>query len=236
MNLPLSIIIPTFNEEKYLPKLLTSINSQTALPKEVIVADAYSLDNTRNVARSFGCKIVNGGLPSIARNNGARVATQPLLLFLDADVVLSPKFLEKCVAEMTSNNLDITSCFIKPRSRFKFDQILHKFVNQYMRLTQKFYPHIPGFCIFVKRSLHQKIKGFDESLMMAEDHDYVARAKKLGKFAYLKSYKIPVSIRRLSEDGRVKIALKYIAIELHLIFVGKIRKNIFSYTFGHHFK
>ena len=105
-----------------------------------------------------------------------------------------------------------------------------------MKITQKFYPHIPGCCIFVKNNLHKKIGGFDESLILAEDHDYVKRVKKIGRFSYLKSYKIPISVRRLSEEGRMKIVFKLIAIELHLIFIGKIRKNIFKYNFGNHIK
>lgn len=236
MKLPVSVIIPTFNEAHFLPKLLQSLKKQTVLPKEIIVVDAFSVDETTQIAKSFGCKIVKGGLPAKARNNGAKEATQDLLLFLDADVVLPSNFLKKTVEEMASRNLDIASCFITPRSKLRIDKFLHQFANQYMRLTQKFYPHIPGFCIFVKKDTHLAINGFDETLILAEDHDYVKRAKKVGKFGYLKSYKIPVSVRRLSKDGRIKIALKYIAIELHLIFIGRIRKNIFNYKFGHYYE
>ena len=236
MTLPLSIIIPTFNEAGYLPKLLESLQNQTGKPAQVIVADAFSLDNTREIAKAFGAVVIDGGLPSVARNSGAKAATQPVLLFLDADVVLPPFFLEQTFTEIQKRGLDITSCFITPRSPLKIDKFLHQFANQYMKLTQKFHPHIPGACIFVKKDIHKIINGFDESLILAEDHDYVRRAKKHGKFAYLKSYKIPVSVRRLSKEGRLKIALKCIAVELHLIFVGQIRKNIFSYKFGYRFK
>ncbi len=236
MCLPLSIIIPTFNEEHFLPALLFSLQRQSVLPKEIIAADAFSIDNTRAIAKSFGCKIVDGGLPAKARNNGARQATGQILLFLDADVVLPAYFLENTVKEMSVRRLDVASCFVTPRSNLKIDKFLHQFANQYMRLTQKFHPHVPGFCIFVNKDTHHAIKGFDETLVLAEDHDYVRRAKKIGKLGYLKSYKIPVSVRRLSEDGRIKIALKYIAIELHLIFLGQVRQKLFSYNFGNHLK
>lgn len=236
MNLPVSIIIPTFNEGKYLPKLLSSIKNQTIKPKEIIVSDAFSIDQTRNIAKKFNCQIIKGGLPAKARNNGAKLASEEILLFLDADVVLPSAFLERTITEMNERKLDLASCFITPRSSLRVDQFLHKFANQYMRVTQKFHPHIPGACIFVKKAVHEKIGGFDESLILAEDHDYIRRAKKQGKFSYLKSYKIPISVRRLTEEGRVKVVLKYIAIELHLIFVGKIRKDIFSYKFGNGFR
>lgn len=196
------------------------------------MADAYSIDNTRLIARKFGCQVIDGGLPAKARNNGAKKAKSKILLFLDADVVLPQFFLEKTYKEMVNRKLDIASCFVTPRSNLKIDKFLHQFANQYMRLTQKFHPHIPGFCIFVKKETHRKINGFDESLLLAEDHDYVKRAKKTGLFGYLKSFKIPVSVRRLSKEGRIKIALKYIGVELHLIFIGKIHHNLFNYKFG----
>lgn len=233
MKLPVSIIIPTFNEERSLPTLLTALKSQSVCPKEIIVADAFSADHTRSIAKAFGCQVIDGGLPAKARNNGARYAKEPILLFLDADVALPPRFLEQTIAEMKRRNLDISSCFVSPRSSLKVDHLLHSFANHYMRFTQKFHPHIPGCCIFVKKELHQKISGFDESIILAEDHDYLRRARKFGKFSYLKCYKIPISVRRLSKEGRVKIALKYIAIELHLIFLGRIRKNIFHYNFAY---
>lgn len=236
MSLPISIIIPTFNEGKYLPKLLLSIKKQTALPKEIIVSDAFSLDNTRQIAKEFKVKIVDGGVPAVGRNNGAKVASSPILLFLDADVILPERFLEQTLAEMLEKKIDITSCFITPRSNRKVDRILHQFANQYMKFTEKIRPNIYGFCIFVNKNVHSAIGGFDESLILAEDQDYVKRAKKVGKFGYLNSYKIPVSVRRLSEEGRMKMVLKVIAIELHLIFIGKIKKNIFKYNFGNHYK
>ena len=75
--------------------------------------------------------------------------------------------------------------------------------------------------------------GFDESIVFCEDHDYAQRFKEFGKFGFLRSTKIPVSIRRLDRDGRMKIAMKYLLAELHLAFVGPIRSNRFHYTFGH---
>lgn len=236
MNLPISIVIPTFNEERELPKLLASIKKGTIRPKEIIVADAFSEDNTRKIAKEFGCKVINGGLPAVSRNNGAEVASSPIILFLDADCILPRSFLEKSFYELMRRNLDIASCFLIPRSTHKLDHFFHGFVNSYMRITQKFHPRIPGACIFVKKEIHKTIGGFDESLILAEDYDYVERGKKKGKFGYLRSYKLPISVRRFSREGRIKMALKYIAIELHLIFLGRIRKNIFNYRFGIYYK
>lgn len=235
-SLPVSIIIPTFNEGKYLPNLLRSMKRQTVLPSEIIVIDAYSSDKTQAIAKEFGCKvIISSAWISGARNIGAKAAKSPLLLFLDADVVLPQSFLEKTITEMLDRKLAIASCYLQPLSKLTVDRLLHEATNYYLKLTKHFYPHVPGFCIFVKKTVHMKIKGFDESLVLAEDHDYVQRAGKVAPFGYLQCYKIPVSVRRLAEEGRLKLVLKYIAVELHLMLIGKIRKNIFSYRFGKHY-
>jgi len=227
----LSIIIPTLNEQNYLPYLLASLSRQTFQDFEVIVADADSKDRTREIAKNFGCRIIKGGLPGSGRNNGAKAAKNEWLLFLDADVILPPYFLERAMKEIKKRNLKAASCNIKPLSDKKIDKFLHNTVNLYFKGTERFWPHAPGFCIFVKKEIHQKINGFDEKIKLAEDHDYIMRASKIAPFRYLKSVKIPVSVRRLEKDGRFKIALKYALAEAHLIFLGPITSNIFNYKF-----
>jgi glycosyltransferase involved in cell wall biosynthesis len=229
----LSVVIPTLNEEKYLPLLLGSLAEQTYRNFEVIVADAGSKDSTRDIASSAGCRVIQGGMPGKGRNEGARVANGEWLLFLDADVILQPHFLKALTDEVQAKRLDVASCAIEPLNGNKVDKALHGVVNVYFKATQKFWPHAPGFCILVKKEIHNKIKGFDEKIQFAEDHDYVRRAGRIARFAYIKKVKIPVSIRRLEKDGRFIIGLKYFLAEIHLIFIGPIKSNIFNYKFGH---
>lgn len=236
MKPTVSIIIPTFNEEEFLPELLTSIKKQTFTPLEIIVADAFSTDQTRAIAKLFGCTVVDGGLPPKARNEGAVIAKGTILLFLDADVILPSDFLNNTIKEFQKEKLSIASCFIEPISKQKMEHMLFSLANFYFKFTKDFYPHISGACIFIKKNVHKKIKGFNEELFTAEDHDYVQRAEKYGKFAYLKGYKIPISVRRMSEEGRVKLIVKYAIVELHLFLLGNIKKNIFAYTYGKHTK
>ncbi len=229
----LSIIIPTFNEEKLLPLLLKSLKEQTFNDYEIIVADNNSTDTTRSIALKAGAKVVEGGLPARGRNNGAKVARGEWLLFLDADVILPPDFLEKATAEIKESTLTAVSCLINPLSDRIVDKFLHGVVNLYLQATKNFLAHAPGFCIFAKKEVHQLVGGFNEKIKLAEDHDYVLRISKLEKFDFLKSIRIPVSVRRLDKDGRFNISLKYFAVEMHLIFLGPIYSNIFNYKFGH---
>ena len=230
----ITIVIPTKNEEANLPALLESVRRQTLQPREIIVADAGSTDGTRSIAAAYGARVVEGGLPGPARNRGAEAATTDLILFLDADVELrDPLFLEKSVGEMLERKLDLATCDVFPLSDAWIDHVLHKAYNVYARAWGDVFPHAPGFCMFVRRSLHEAIGGFDEAVLFCEDHDYAHRASKLGTFGFLRSTKIPVSIRRLDRDGRVNVAIKYTLAELHLAMLGPIRHNRFRYTFGH---
>ena len=173
-------------------------------------------------------------MPSVGRNNGAKKVKSDFILFLDADVELQdPQFLEKSTEEMVERGLGLATCDVFPLSDDFKDHFMHKAYNTYARAWGSVFPHAPGFCMFVKRELHEKIKGFDETITFCEDHDYARRFIKVGKFGFLKSTKIPVSIRRLDRDGRINIAIKYLLAEIHTGLIGPIRDDRFNYTFGH---
>lgn len=230
----ISIVIPAKNEEAYLPLLLASIKTQTLQPREVIVADANSDDRTRAIARNFGCTVVPGGMPGPGRNRGAEVASGEYLLFLDSDVqLLDENFLEHAVGELKERKLDFGACDVVPLSKKRIDRLAHKFYNHYARIAEPLFVHAPGFCLFARREMHRKINGFDETIKLCEDHDYGNRGSKVGKFGFLKSVSVPVSIRRLDRDGRLNIAVKYALSELHFLTLGPIRHDKFNYTFGY---
>ncbi len=229
-----SVIIPTYNEEDYLPRLLASLRSQSFTDYEIVVADAKSTDRTREIARSFGAKVVDGGMPGPGRNLGAAAASGDLFLFLDADVILSDtEWLADKVAQFARRKLDCGTCLVKPLSRHPIDHVSHNVFNVHMAATQHLVPHAPGFCIFATRATHQSIGGFDEEIKLAEDHDYVMRAGKVGKFRIMYGSPIRVSVRRFERDGRLTIFKKYLLAELHLLTRGQIRHDGFAYTFGH---
>lgn len=230
----LSIVIPTKNEERYLPGLLEEIRRQTLQPDEIIVADSFSKDATRDHAKRFGAVVVDGGLPSIGRNRGAAASSSDLIFFFDADVVLKDdRFLERAVNEFVEKKYDIATTDVGVVGGNWFDQFSHWFYNGYVRLLNRLHPHAPGFCILIKRSLHESIGGFDEEVLFCEDHDYALRASRKGLFGILDSVKIFVTTRRQERDGRLNMAVKYTLAELHILFIGPIRHDRFKYGFGY---
>lgn len=235
----LSIIIPTKNEEQNLPVLLAALRAQTLfrrLPQEIeiIVADAHSTDATRSLATQAGARVVDGGMPGPGRNRGAEAATGEWLAFFDADVTLPAlDYLEKCLAELTERRLDVATCDLKPMEGSLGDRMSHGGYNLFTRLTQSLVAHAGGSCIFAKRELHKKIGGFDETVIFAEDMEYVQRAQKNGgRFRVLNAYPMLVSVRRIAKEGYLLFIWKLVYAECYMRFVGPIRKPLFTYEFG----
>jgi len=225
----ISIIIPTLNEENYMPKLLNCIKKQSYTDYEIIVADGNSKDKTRRIAKQYGCKIVRGGLPAKGRNSGAKAAKGDILLFLDADVQFDKNFLKNAIEELQKRKLDVAGCYIMPLSSNIIDKIFFSIFNMWIFATQHFYPNASGGGIFCKKWLHKKINGFDETIKLSEDMDYARRCGKHGKFGIIKSAKSYVAMRRFEKEGRLKVGLKLLLSAIYRLIFGEIRNDIFKY-------
>ena len=227
-----SIIIPALNEEKLLPRLLDSIKSQEFDGYEIIVADAHSKDRTREIAAEYGCRVVDGGLPAAGRNAGAVAAQGDFLFFLDADVILPKGFLLNVYNEMQDRYIDLATCEIRPISDYRLDRALHRMINLAIVLNLKIDPKAFGFCIFVTKRLFQRAGGFDETIYVAEDNNFVKRAAAISSLHFLLSVYIMVSIRRFEKEGRFAYMGKGIRLNLHRTFKGEIRSDdVVKYEF-----
>jgi len=202
-----SVVIPTLNEEVYLPRLLDSIEHQNLQPDEIIVADNHSKDRTREIARKRGCTVVDGGYLSEGRNRGAEAATQDILVFLDADTILpTGKFFSQLIGTFIAQEGDIGSCFatnVKEEDPFPVPS--HFFYNSTKRMntvTAKTLKRVVGelgWCVIARRSFYNKIGGFDENTRVMEDTEFFQRAvQKGGKYIVIPVH-IGVSGRRFSK-------------------------------------
>lgn len=226
----LSIIIITRNEEKYLPRLLKSIKKQTYEDCEIIVSDAKSTDKTRKIAKKYGCTVIDGGLPSVGRNNGAKIAKGNLLLFLDADVILPDGFLVSLVRNIRLKNIEAGSCYSKPYDGKFIDRVITNISNTLMDMVKHKWANAYGWCIFCKKSTYKKIRGFDEEIRLGEDNDFARRASKIGKFGILRFPKIRNSVRRFQREGRIKLITRYTAHQFYRLLIGEIRGRRFKYN------
>lgn len=229
----ISVIIPTLNEEKLLPRLMESLKKQKGVKLEIIVADADSKDKTKEIAKKYNAKIVKGGLPAVGRNIGASHATKEQIVFLDADVFFDDHFLKNTLSEMKKRKLGLATVTSNPDSNKFSDKLLFKLWDFWLFLMQKIDPHAPGYCIFSTKEMHEKINGFDERLTLAEDANYVKRASKETKFGVIKN-PINVSARRLDTEGRLKFPIKMISCGFYRALIGEPYNDKFNYKFGEH--
>lgn len=109
-----SIIVPIYNVEEYLPKCIESCLAQTFTDFELILVNDGSKDNGLAICHEYEKKDTriqvldkpNGGL-SDARNAGMKIATSPYIYFLDSDDFIEPTLIEKCVKRLEETNADM---------------------------------------------------------------------------------------------------------------------------------
>lgn len=108
----ISVIIPTWNSQRYLGAALESVYHQTTMPLEVIVIDDGSIDATASVAQAYPVHYAyqdHAGAAS-ARNKGLRLAQGELIAFLDSDDLWLPEKLERQIQAFDLNS-KLQICF-----------------------------------------------------------------------------------------------------------------------------
>jgi len=181
----LTIVIPCKNESRYIEKTLQSLHDQCGTNDvRVIVADC-STDNTRNTIEQFSethdrlkIEIIDGGLPSLARNNGANLTTTDLILFLDADMWFEDHYhLYKELKYMNDNDLDLLTC--KFRTSSFFYNLSYGFFDMVQKYISRKEPFAVGGYMLFKRKAFVDNGGFDEKVLVAEDFDLSRKIKPL---------------------------------------------------------
>ncbi len=238
-----SVIIPTLNEQVFLPHLLKSLVGQTFRNFETIVVDADSEDKTRLVFEMFQKKLshavfinVQKQNVSYQRNLGAKNAKGSYLVFLDADVEMEPTFLEELHLAVMKKKFLLATTWIAPDSKRSIDQAMIVFVNLALELAKSISkPFSGGYNTIVRKDIFEKLKGFNEKLPISEDHDFTIRAFKKGiDICILREPKITMSLRRLRSEGTLNTLRKYVITSSHLILKGPITKELFDYPMGGH--
>lgn len=231
----LSIVIPTLNEEKYLPGLIASIKKQSFSDYEIIVSDGGSKDNTQKIAEENNCKFVvdtEHHHPSWQRNNGAAIATGDILLFLDADTVLQDEFLEKVIPEFISRKLIGGGFYFDFNPNSLSYRIFSWLANFFCFFRQYFSPASVGAGLLATREAHNTIHGFDPEVLLAEDYDYCDRLSNVGKFRMIQSCRLLYSSRRIQKEGWLKTGLSWMRMAMFTVFHRKIKNNKIKYEFG----
>ena len=201
----LTIIIPAFNEEAYLPSTLDSIQTAAAhLDAEVdtIVVDNNSEDNTVAVAQSKGATVVHEPVQGIARarNAGADHAHGDVLVFVDADVILPSMLLAEIHTAMSAPACVGGAVDIQYRPKRPFI----RFYLRAWRLLSHLTGMAQGATQFCRKSVFDEVGGYDEKAWIGEDADFFWALKKLARRTgrstrFIKAPRVQASSRRFDK-------------------------------------
>lgn len=225
-----SIIIPTLDEEKYLPTLLKNLKQQSWQDFEVIVVDANSQDKTVLLAKKFQSKLPALTIVSeteknvsLQRNLGAKKAKGQVWLFIDADSQLPSYFLLGLKYHLEANQTDIFSCYLKPDSHKPQDKAVAYIMNLAMDASNKVFERAGALGAFIgcKPKFFKKIKGFDPTIKYGEDTDFVQRMVDQGlEYSIFKHPRFVYSFRRLRKEGKLGLLYKYTKLALKILKTG----------------
>ncbi|MEM1688732.1 MAG: glycosyltransferase [Candidatus Anstonellales archaeon] len=208
----ISLVIPTYNEEKYLPKMFKSLSQSTLYPDEIIIVDDHSVDSTREIARSYGAEVLVVDRRNIgyARKIGMLSAKYDILVSGSADMIVDRYWLENLTAPIRAR-FDMSFGRIDVDSDHWIDRWFVKLANIYSELSFKHLGLIwaSGDNIAIRKNFYHKILGFKE-LKMGEDIELIRRALGRGKVYYAKDAVIYTSDRRVKKWGRVKFFVYYL--------------------------
>ncbi len=220
------MVIPTLNEEKFLPRLLASLASQTVKNFDVTVVDGASVDRTVMLAKTFRRKIAGLTVVSSAkagvslqRNYGARVGKGEWLVFVDADSELLPNFFERIGAYIDRAKPKFFTTWFKADGEDPTEAIAGFLGNigvEAAILIDR--PWAPGPLTIVRRDVFESVGGYDEAASFAEDHDLSMVIHERGvPFQVLREILYVYSMRRYRREGTLRVLERNLKSALQVV-------------------
>lgn len=178
----ISVVIPAFNEERSLPRTIEHLQAAEKLLRsltdtavEIVVVDNASDDRTAAVALEFGARVVREVEHNIGkvRNAGAWAANHDVLVFVDADTLVPRELLHRIAQVMH----DPTCAGGAVDVRFPVRRTLVRAYLWLMRTVGTLTNMHMGACQFSRRDIFESLGGYDETIFMGEDVDFVWRLR-----------------------------------------------------------
>jgi len=228
MRLPkVSVLVPAFNEEKYIIASLRALAAQDYPDFEIIVTDNASTDSTAFLVEQF-IRQSGAGVPvqlvsenrkgtNFARECARKAATGSVIAQVDADCIPANNWLRRGVTELTKRSaVAVTGPYdyfdgswLIRRFSLVSQQLLYPVVNYAAQLTGRAAILIGGNALIRAEAL-QAIGGYDTSLSFyGDDVALAARLSEYGRVIYCASLVQPTSARRYRAQGFWKVNRKY---------------------------
>lgn len=213
----ISVIVPSYNEEKYIEKTLRSIKSQrTGFKYEIILSDSHSTDKTVKIASKYADKMVTDKQRGIfrARNNGAAAARGKLLVFIDSDTRILPDYLEEIGKKFIAcSSLAAASFGFKFSGQTPAVILAEELVNDYLIMRSRFgIATLPGFNTAVLAEKFRKMGGYKDVYL--EDVRFSRDIEKIGRIEYFGEKKAITSSRKLENMGLIGSLRYYFELDL----------------------
>lgn len=239
-----SIIVPTLNEQKFLPNLLKSLVDQDMKDYEVIISDGNSTDKTISVAVFFKKKLpelrilkhTRAGLPW-QRNQGAKQAKGQWLLFIDADTVLLPYCLSRLSVLLKKHkHIHHFTPWYALDGHTAQDALLTLIVNGTIEASviTKRQAALGPFSGF-SRHAFDAIHGYNDELEWGEDADISRRAYEAGFILTIFRETLAIySLRRFRKQGTLKTLRMYAFSAFQVFLTRKTPTSVPGYIMGGH--
>jgi rSAM/selenodomain-associated transferase 2 len=202
----ISVIIPTFNEERSLPQGLACLSDSA--PTEIIIVDGGSTDRTLDLAQEFCAHTTNARLITAPRgrasqmNEGAKASQGEVLLFLHADTQLPPQTDRIVQSALASPSVVGGRFDVRFDDSSAWSQTISAFMNRRSRLTGI---ATGDQALFVRRDVFEALGGFSEIPLM-EDIEFSRRLQQAGRIMALRDT-VVTSFRRWDTQGPLRTIL-----------------------------
>lgn len=219
-----SIVIPTLNEEQWLPGLLDQLNALDPPPYEIIVSDGTSKDETVNIIRRHNVRYIRsiGRGRAVQMNEGAYRSKGDLLVFLHVDTKV-PSDLVQTVRRVMRNKKVVLAgfvCLLKhdsiPEWVMGMINFLKIYLGAFLYNPYRFLFYGLRFLsgdqvLFCRKNEFLKVNGYNMKLPVMEDVDLCIRMNKIGHIRQINS-KVEISGRQMERLGPFRFLMCHIKI------------------------
>ncbi|MHA1130918.1 MAG: glycosyltransferase [Candidatus Helarchaeota archaeon] len=205
----ISVVIPTYNEEKNIRQIIFKLNHQT-IPRddyEIIIVDGGSTDRTREIAEEMGAHVIMQKRKGIggARNDGFLAAKADFIATTDADCIVPNQWLEIFLEDFQDPLVVAVTGPDGPIEKNWKSRLTYFILRCFIQGITLFNLYgTAGTNSAFRRSAFKKCGGYRD-LPHSDDVEIAFRIKKLGKIVYDIRTFVNLSVRRLEEEGYVNI-------------------------------
>jgi glycosyltransferase involved in cell wall biosynthesis len=224
----ISLVIPAYNEEAYLPACLDAVMRHVAgKALEIIVVDNASTDGTKGVVARYPAVTYlfepEKGITR-ARQRGFVGSTGDIIAYVDADTLPVEDWIEQIWKQFGDD--EHLACLSGPYSFYDVCGIRKIIANGWFVAARPIF-RITGYMIVggnfaIRRTVLEKMGGFNQSIeFYGEDVDIAKRALKHGKVMFDPRFVMPTSARRMKKQGFARTAALYLANYVSITMSGK---------------